>query len=108
MGLPRLSHLQFLVLGVLLSEELRGRDIRARLEEFGVRKSGPGFYQLMARLEDARFVRGRYEQEIIEGQIIRERCYKIRAPGVSAWNECRDFQATVIEELGGVTEFGRA
>ncbi len=103
MALPRVSHLQFLVLGILLSEELRGRDLRSRLVEFGVRKSGPAFYQLMARLEDANFVRGRYEQEIVEGQIIRERCYKIRAPGVAVWNECRDFQATIIEQLGGVS-----
>ena len=105
MALPRLSHLQFLVLGILLSEKLLGRDIRARLQEFGVRKSGPAFYQLMARLEDAKFVRGRYRQQIVEGQIIRERSYEIRAPGVSAWNECRDFQTSVIEELGGVTGY---
>ena len=103
MSLPRLSHLQFLVLGILLNEELRGRDLRSRLAEFGVRKSGPAFYQLMARLEDANFLTGRYEQEIVEGQIIRERCYKIRAPGVAAWNECRAFQATIMEELGGVS-----
>ena len=107
MGLPRLSHLQFLVLGVLMSGEQRGRDLRSRLEEFGVRRSGPSFYQLMARLEDAAFVRGRYEQEIVEGQIIRERCYKIRAPGISAWKECRDFQTTVIDQLGGLTAYGR-
>ena len=103
MGLPKLSHLQFLVLGTLLEGELVGRDIRKRLTDFGVRKSGPAFYQLMARLEDSNFVRGRYEQEIVKGQIIRERCYKIRAQGTSAWNACRDFQANVIQELGGAT-----
>ena len=105
MGLPKLSHLQFLVLGSLLGGELRGREIRERMKEFGVRKSGPAFYQLMARLEDSKLVRGRYEQEIVEGQIIRERCYEILAPGLAAWNESRDFQASVIEELGGVAEF---
>ena len=103
MGLPRLSHLQFLVLGILTSGEQRGRDLRSRLADFGVRRSGPSFYQLMSRLEDASFVRGWYEQEIVEGQIIRERCYKIRAPGISAWKECRKFQTAVIEELGGLT-----
>ena len=108
MSLPRLSHLQFLVLGVLLSAELRGRDVRERLADFGVRKAGPAFYQLMARLEDAGFVHGRYEQEIVEAQIIRERVYKIRARGVTAWNECRDFQSQVIERLGGATGPARA
>ena len=108
MGLPKLSHLQFLVLGILRGGELRGRDIRERLKDFGVRKSGPAFYQLMARLEDSSFVRGRYEQEIVKSQMIRERCYKIRAHGISTWNDCRDFQSTIIEELGGVTGVGRA
>ena len=104
MRLPKLSHLQFLVLSVLLSEEHSGRELRARLSEFGVRKSGPAFYQLMARLEDSEFVSGRYEQEIVEGQIIRERVYKIRASGTKAWNECREFQASVIEQAGGLSE----
>lgn len=104
MRLPKLSHLQFLVLSVLLSDERSGRELRARLSEFGVRKSGPAFYQLMARLEDSEFVSGRYEQEIVEGQIIRERVYKIRASGTRAWNECRKFHTKVIEEIGGLSE----
>ncbi len=108
MALPRLSHLQFLVLGILTSGEQGGRDLRSRLEEFDVRRSGPSFYQLMARLEDAGFVRGWYEQEIIEGQIIRERCYKITAAGISAWKECRDFHTAIIDELGGFTAHSRA
>ncbi len=104
MRLPKLSHLQFLVLSVLLSDEHSGRELRARLSEFGVRKSGPAFYQLMARLEDSEFVSGRYEQEIVEGQIIRERVYKIRASGTKAWNECRKFHTRVVKEIGGLSE----
>lgn len=107
MGLPRLSHLQFLVLGILLDAERSGRELRERLADFGVRKSGPGFYQLMARLEDAGFVTGRYRQEVVEGQILRERFYRIRSAGTKAWEECREFQTTVIEELGGGTEPAR-
>ena len=104
MRLPKLSHLQFLVLSVLLGDERSGRELRARLSEFGVRKSGPAFYQLMARLEDSEFVSGRYEQEIVEGQIIRERVYKIRASGTKACKECRKFHTKVIEEIGGLSE----
>ncbi|MHC4992347.1 MAG: hypothetical protein ACYTGC_15345 [Planctomycetota bacterium] len=99
--LPQLSHLQFLVLGILLGTERRGFEIREELAHFGVRKSGPAFYQLMARLEDSELISGRYHQEIIEGQIIRERIYKIRARGERAWAECRDFQLSVIDRLGG-------
>ena len=44
---PRLSHLQFLVLGTMLQGPRLGREIRGDLHRFGVKRSGPGFYQLM-------------------------------------------------------------
>jgi hypothetical protein len=91
MPLPKLTHLQFLVIAELLRGAARGRDLRARLRVAGVRQSGPAFYQMMATLEDAGFVSGRYEQQIIEGQIIRERHYKVLASGTTAWKTSRDF-----------------
>ena len=97
---PRLSHLQFLVLGTLLKGSRSGRGIREDLRRFGVNRSGPGFYQLMARLEDAELVEGSYKQKIVEGQIIRERSYRLRAPGRTAWNRCRRFNESVIAEFG--------
>ena len=103
-GLPKLSHLQFLVLGILLQGRRTGRQVRDRLGDFGVKKSGPAFYQLMARLEDAGYVQGHYEQEIVDGQIIRERCYRILASGRRSWEDCRNFQTSVIEELGSAME----
>ena len=84
-----------------MGSERRGFELREELARFGVRKSGPAFYQLMARLEDAELISGRYRQEIIDGQIIRERSYKIRARGERAWAGSRDFQLSVIERLGG-------
>ncbi|MGD2069695.1 MAG: helix-turn-helix transcriptional regulator [Gemmatimonadota bacterium] len=98
---PRLSHLQFLVVGTLLGGGLSGRQIRKRLQDFAVRKSGPAFYQLMARLEDAGLVEGTYHQEIVEGQIIRERHYTITADGSRAWKASRDFYLRAIEGFGG-------
>ncbi len=97
---PKLSHLQFLVLGILLGSERRGLEIRNELAAFGVKKTGPAFYQVMARLEDAELVQGRYRQEIVEGQIIRERAYKISSTGEHAWHTCRDFQLSVIDRWG--------
>ncbi len=97
---PRLSHLQFLVLGTLLQGPCPGREIREALRRFGVKRSGPGFYQLMARLEEASFVEGSYNQKVVEGQIIRERTYRLRTPGRTAWNQCRRFNETVIAEFG--------
>lgn len=100
-GIPPLSHLQFLVLGVLRQQSLPGREIREQLRSYDVRKSGPAFYQLMARLEDAGLVKGSYHQEIVESQIIRERHYKITASGSRSWEASRDFYIRVIRSLDG-------
>jgi hypothetical protein len=58
MPVPRLTHLQFDVLASLLREPLAGRTVRARLRDVKVRQSAPGFYQMMATLEDSGFVTG--------------------------------------------------
>ena len=97
MRLPRLTHLQFLVIAMLRGSPLRGRNLRAGLREAGVRQSGPAFYQMMAVLEDAGFVDGWYEQQILDGQIIRERHYRVLAPGKRAWSESRDFYTRGID-----------
>ncbi len=105
MQLPRLSHLQFLVLGQLLGSSVSGMEIRRRLEAFGAKQSGPAFYQLMARMEDAGLVEGWYEQQIIDGQIIRERHYKISRTGSPVWQRSRDFYQKSIkafEPKGGL------
>ena len=83
-NIPELSHLQFAVLEALGSAELSGRDLRQKLTETGINKSGPAFYQMMARLEEAKFVKGWYDQKIIDAQIIKERRYKITSDGAKA------------------------
>ena len=97
---PRLSHLQFLVLGTLLQGRRPGREIREELRRFGVKRSGPGFYQLMSRLEESELIEGSYNQKVVEGQIIRERTYRLRGAGRTAWNQCRKFSESVIAEFG--------
>jgi DNA-binding PadR family transcriptional regulator len=91
MGLPDLTHLQFLILSLLLDGEQPGRFIREKLAEEGERKTGPAFYQMMARLEDSKFVEGWYNQKVVEGQMIKERWYKITGHGVAAWESTRAF-----------------
>ena len=73
--------------------------IRAALEHLGVQQSGPAFYQLMARLEDADYVDGWYEQEIVAGQIIRQRHYRITRSGSTARAEIRHFYARAARSL---------
>jgi DNA-binding PadR family transcriptional regulator len=90
-NLPELTHLQFAVLSILQSRTMNGRDLRAALHEAGIRKSGPMFYQMMARLEEGKFVKGWYEQKEVEGQPIKERHYQILGNGVSALKQTRGF-----------------
>lgn len=45
---PAVSHLQFLLLAVLLDGGRTGRSLRAALEKEGHRRSAPAFYQVMA------------------------------------------------------------
>jgi hypothetical protein len=94
-SLPKLSHAQFVVLSELMGGAASGRDIRERLGTFGVGKGAPAFYQLMARMEDAKLTVGWYEQKIVKAQIIRERHYRITAVGRTAWNDTRQFYARV-------------
>ena len=104
MTVPKLSNLQFLVLGILRSGPLTGHVIRDQLAEFGFRKTGPAFYQLMSRLEDAAFVDGWYTQEIVQGQIIRERNYTLQPGGAAAWEVNRDFHIRVIQRFDGAED----
>ncbi len=100
--IPRITHLQFLVLGLLRQSGRLGRELRRELTRRGVRRSGPAFYQLMARLEDADLVAGAYDQKIVSGQIIKERRYEITASGTAAWTATRDFYVTQIAALDRV------
>lgn len=97
MPLPPLSSLQFSVLGALCDAPHNGRDLRRALRELGVRRTLAAFYQLMARLEDAAWVEGWYEQEVIRGQLIKERHYRITATGAAAWEATREFYAGTAE-----------
>jgi DNA-binding PadR family transcriptional regulator len=102
--LPQLSHLQVLVLECLGTRKCSGRELRRLLEEKGTKKSGPAFYQLMARLEEARFVEGEYSQKIVEGQIIKERHYRISAEGAKAMRSTFSFYDSIRRlAIGGRT-----
>ena len=96
MKLPEITHLQFSVLAYLQSEERAGKAVRAQLAELGMRRSGPAFYQLMSRMEDSGLVDGRYEQKVIDGQIIKERFYAVTDKGLEAWRATRDFYVETI------------
>ena len=93
--LPRLTHLQFLVLGLLHKGEQPGRVIRETLAAHGVKRTAPAFYQLMARLERDGLVEGWYEQIMVKDQAVTERRYRARPQGERLWAEARDFYTAI-------------
>lgn len=90
-ALPTLTHLQYLVLGVLQREEQPGRVVRQALAAYGVRRSGPAFYQLMARMERARLVDGWYEQVTVGDQAVTERRYRVTRESARLWTDAHRF-----------------
>jgi len=98
--IPAITHLQFLVLGMLRDGDRAGRHLRRALARHGVRRTGPAFYQMMARLEDAGLVAGEYDQKVVDGQIIKERRYTLSANGDAAWTATRAFYAEAIDTYG--------
>lgn len=93
--LPAITHLQFLVLGVLLSGEESGRAIREVIASYGLRRSGPAFYQMMARMERDGIVQGSYERIIVGDQAVTERRYRITAAGSKQWKKAYAFYEAV-------------
>jgi DNA-binding PadR family transcriptional regulator len=98
--LPRLTHLQFLVLGLLHDREQPGRVVRDALAAHGVKRTAPAFYQLMARLERDGLVEGWYEQVTVNDQAVTERRYRLRPGGRKLWVDARDFYAQVGARAG--------
>jgi DNA-binding PadR family transcriptional regulator len=96
--IPTITHMQFLVLGLLREEEQPGRVIRDALAAHGVRRSAPAFYQLMARLERDRLVEGWYAQVSAGDQAVTERRYRLRPAGAKLWAEARDFYTSLIAQ----------
>ena len=85
---------------MLRGGERRGRHVRRALAVRGIERSGPAFYQMMARLEDAALLTGEYDQKIVAGQIIKERRYALTPRGDAAWTATRAFYSDAIEEYG--------
>jgi hypothetical protein len=104
-ALPELSHLQFAVLEIMGTATMSGKQVREGLKELGIAKNGPAFYQMMARLEEGKLVEGWYDQKIIDGQIIKERCYKITGDGARALNNTKRFYTSRTAPLTGLPAF---
>jgi hypothetical protein len=93
MSLPDLTHLQMLLIEVLGARRMSGKELRAALKQVGVNKTCPAFYQLMARMEQAGFVAGDYEDKSVDGVPIRERFCRLTGHGSKSYDATRRFYA---------------
>jgi len=90
---PKITHLQFLVIRILGAKPRLGREIREMLAAEGESRSLPGFYQMMGRLEKDGLVEGS-DRIAIEGQTATERRYRATETGIKQANEAFDFYAS--------------
>ncbi len=91
MNKPILSALQFAVLDAIGAARLKGSDLRERLRKIGFLKSGPAFYQLMARLEESRFITAETESTPMQGFMLKERFYRLTGEGDKALRDTIGF-----------------
>lgn len=96
MRLPELTHLQYLVLSFLLDGERTGSELRTELAKAKQKRSDPAFYLFMSRMEEANFVEGRYEVEVIDGMPLKFRRYRITAHGIKACERTQAFYASPL------------
>jgi DNA-binding PadR family transcriptional regulator len=97
MPIPDISHIQYLLLTALMGGQQSGRDLRKLLEQQGHKKSLAAFYQFMARMEDAKLVKGRYEVKVVDDQTIKERVYEITGSGSAACVDVREFYSSLAK-----------
>src|SRR5688500_856474 len=98
--IPPITHLQFLVLGCHVEGEQPGRAIRETIAAYGVRRSGPAFYQMMSRLERDRLLEGWYGQVTVGDQAVTERRYRIKPMGARLWRETSEFYRATGKRKG--------
>lgn len=87
MPLPSLTHLQYLVVSILVDGETSGPEIRKLMSAEKVNILRPAFYRLMSHLEKEGLAEGWYVQKTVKNQVIRERRYRITGHGKKCQRE---------------------
>lgn len=89
--LPTITHLQAAILKQLRDSPLAGVAVRIGLCALGIKKEGPAFYQLMARMEEAGLIDSRKTPLTVGDQRYHECHYKITAKGRKELERTEEF-----------------
>ncbi|KAA3609401.1 MAG: hypothetical protein DWQ01_08700 [Planctomycetota bacterium] len=111
--IPDITTKQFMVLGCLRGSEMTGKELRAELAKEGLKQSMPGFYQMMARLEKDKLVKGWYDTHETNGRKRRVRKYQILGSGVQVFNQVLRFLETrqlhpAMKPIGRASSIGQS
>jgi DNA-binding PadR family transcriptional regulator len=114
MGAQSLSHVQAMILQLITeaasapsegsSGRVAGIDLRSQLKAEGYGTSGPGFYQIMGRLEDNGYIKACESKVMIGGKSYRQKEYSITGAGRNALEEYRKLASKVCRRPAFVGE----
>jgi len=95
-GLPELTHLQFLIIDIL-RQELEGtpaRFIRQKMDNAGVERQRPVFYNAMARLVERGLVEAWTEVFDVAGEDVSRTHYRTTPEAEKAWKFTHQFYSS--------------
>lgn len=97
--LPNVTHLQFLVLDVMMPKAsgISSHELRDELARCGQVQEGPKFYQLMKRIEVMGMVQSWPQEFDVAGTTVTRTFYKVSRQGKTAWRLTMEFYATRLK-----------
>lgn len=97
--IPKLSHLQVAILGLLAEHESESRSLRADLKTKGYSPTRPGFHQMMNRLIDKDLVALDYAEVEYNGYMLRQSVYSLTGQGRKVCRELGDYYEATLPAL---------
>ena len=98
MTFPPLTHLQSLVIKLILSGRYDAPQIRDGLKAFGASKSCGAFYELMGRMEEAGLIAGSQCRSVRTGELVQRWDYAVTERGRELLRQTARFYMTDLDE----------
>lgn len=95
--IPKISHLQFMILQSLHTEEKTGKQLRNELRLEGVKRTKAAFYQLMNRMEWSGLIKSNYKGETPEYQQLKDKYFNITKKGIIFYTKTIEFYSRFVK-----------